>query len=424
MTLTTLVPFLLGGRQAIVYVAGCSGATGLGAVFVLSAGFAREYDAEDLLHQPWHVLLPMAASLVTSLLLFAIVYAAASKHAVRPIAASPAYRRFLTVYWMTAPLAWIYAIPVEQFLSAGNAVRANLWFLGLVSLWRVLLITRCVSVLLGPSYPAALLLVLFFADSLALSILSFTPLPIFNIMGGIQLTESEAILRETACTVQFFGGVTWPIWLIAAMVILGLPKRDWVPTEFATHSTRRVSKPLWVLAVCSLIVWTAVLPFSQPPQQLRRSVETDLLEARVDRAVQTMSSAGRDAFPPHWDPPPWPGYGHNVPPLNRVLEVVSADEVAGWVRSVYLAKFASILEGHATGYDYWRSMEADDLRVYVRVFRELPAARMDAERHSQTFVSLWQHHWQEDLELHAVALALLDSLGVAPPPPESVTGEE
>ena len=42
-------------------------------LFVISAGFAREYDGEDLLHQPWHVLLPLVTSLITSLLLFVLL---------------------------------------------------------------------------------------------------------------------------------------------------------------------------------------------------------------------------------------------------------------------------------------------------------------------------------------------------------------
>ena len=34
---------------------------------------------------------------------------------------------------MTAPLAWLYAVPVERFLPAYEAVKANLFFLAVVS---------------------------------------------------------------------------------------------------------------------------------------------------------------------------------------------------------------------------------------------------------------------------------------------------
>jgi len=35
----------------------------------LLPAFAREYDGEDLLHEPWHLLLPLVASLATSFIL-------------------------------------------------------------------------------------------------------------------------------------------------------------------------------------------------------------------------------------------------------------------------------------------------------------------------------------------------------------------
>jgi len=45
----------------------------VGLLFVISAGFAREYDGESLLHEPWHLLIPLGASLVSSLLLFSLL---------------------------------------------------------------------------------------------------------------------------------------------------------------------------------------------------------------------------------------------------------------------------------------------------------------------------------------------------------------
>ena len=34
---------------------------------MISAGFAREYDGEDLLREPFHIFIPLAASFVASL---------------------------------------------------------------------------------------------------------------------------------------------------------------------------------------------------------------------------------------------------------------------------------------------------------------------------------------------------------------------
>ncbi len=69
MSISTVLRFLLGYRKAIVEVAYCPIALLVGGLFVLSAGFAREYDGEDLLSEPWYVGIPLLASLVSSFIL-------------------------------------------------------------------------------------------------------------------------------------------------------------------------------------------------------------------------------------------------------------------------------------------------------------------------------------------------------------------
>lgn len=341
--LTTLIRFLTGSRQGIIDIAASRQSLWLGALFVLSAGFAREYDGEDLLHEPWHVALPLGASLATSFILYQLLHLAARQNSSSP-QSLPSYRRFLSLYWMTAPLAWLYAIPVEHFMSAADAVKTNLSLLGVVSLWRVLVISRCAAVLFGSSYIAAFFLVMLFADTLALAILWFTPLPIFNIMGGIRLTESETALRETACLVQFFGGVSWLIWFTGTCIILLAVKRRWVSTEFDDGKGPRVSKPLWAVSIIALAVWSVVLPITQTPQRLRRIAEESLLNGQVAAAIRGMSTHRQTDYPPHWDPPPWPGYGQDTPPLQEVAQVLEDESTAEWVRELYGQKIVDHLQ--------------------------------------------------------------------------------
>ena len=163
---------------------------------MLAAGFAREYDGEDLLREPWHLLIPLAASLASSAVLYVIVRGIAARRGASDPPALRGYIDFLGLYWMTAPLALLYAIPFERLLSAPDAVRANLYLLGLVAAWRVLLMTRVVSVIYNASFVAALFIVMFFADTLAAFILVATPLPIVSVMGGIRLSESESVLHH------------------------------------------------------------------------------------------------------------------------------------------------------------------------------------------------------------------------------------
>ena len=190
MNVPTLIRYLFGSRRCLVEVYRCPSAIWLGLLFVISAGFAREYDGEDLLHEPWHLLLPLGASLLTSSLLFALLEVAFARgQGVRSKRPLWKYRSFLGLYWMTAPLAWLYALPVERFLDAPDAVRVNLWLLGIVSVWRVALMTRVVSVIYGRSLLAAFFVVMLFADSVAMFVFWLTPLPIVSIMGGIRLTS-------------------------------------------------------------------------------------------------------------------------------------------------------------------------------------------------------------------------------------------
>jgi hypothetical protein len=60
----------------------------------------------------------------------------------RPLA-SPAlrYPHLLTVVTLTAPLAFLYAVPVERFLTLDAARSANVLFLALVASWRVAIYT-------------------------------------------------------------------------------------------------------------------------------------------------------------------------------------------------------------------------------------------------------------------------------------------
>ncbi len=148
MTIGTVLRYLIGNRTAIMDIANCPSALGVGLLLVLSAGFAREYDGEDLRAEPWHLLIPVAASLVTSFILFLLTFMKVLAQDSPPPRFFKAYGAFLALYWMTAPLAWLYAIPYERFLPDPQAVKANLWTLALVAAWRVVLMIRVVSVLM------------------------------------------------------------------------------------------------------------------------------------------------------------------------------------------------------------------------------------------------------------------------------------
>lgn len=340
MSIKTLLLFIFGHRPSIEAVYNSPKAVWIGLLFVISAGFAREYDGEDLLHEPWHVLLPLGASLVTSFLLFALLdlsFRRKTSEGAEPPSYFSRYRQFLGLYWLTAPLAWLYAIPVEQFLTPAGAVGVNLSLLGIVSLWRVLLITRAASIIYRRSFIAALFVVMLFADTVAMVIFWFTPLPILSVMGGIRLTESEQIILGTGIWVRLLGTVTWPVWLIGASIV-GFHGQSRYEAPAPRERGQLISLPLWVLAISSILIWAIVLPYSQPQQIHRRHAERLLYADKAPEAIEYMSALRRVDFPGHWDPPPRIGYQELVPPLDLLLIVVESPLAAEWVRDLYHEK--------------------------------------------------------------------------------------
>lgn len=126
MRATLLPRYLVGSRSAILEIAASRSSLLIGGIFVFSAGLAREYDGEDLLHEPWHVFRPFAASLISGGLLFLLVHSAAALNERKKVPIFEAWKRFMGLFWLTAPMAWLYAIPYERFMAPIEAVQVNL----------------------------------------------------------------------------------------------------------------------------------------------------------------------------------------------------------------------------------------------------------------------------------------------------------
>lgn len=387
MTIATIVKYLVGNRRAILDIAASPQSTWLGLLFVLSAGFAREYDGADLLHEPWHLVIPLGASLVSSFLLFCVVFGMARRRGCKEVTFRDLYVTLLRLYWMTAPLAWLYAIPVERFLGPAEATQFNLSLLALVSFWRVSLMTRVVSVLFNASAWAAFFVVMFFADSLALAALRLSPLPVYDIMGGIRHTPSEIAIQNTACLIGIVGTLSWPIWLSILSVLFSWRQPTWKLAAVDQSAQGPARRSLWGLATCSVIVWVVVLPLTQPEQNLKWRVERDLKAGRLHEAIALMSAhEGRD-FPPHWDPPPRTGYGERRPSIEKVMKAITATETKPWVRDIFVEKFeqsTSIFSEYREG----RISESEfdeDLDRYLVIVEELPDCAAIVKKHKEAF---------------------------------------
>lgn len=205
MTLSTLPRYLLGRESAILEVIESRGVLLLGFLFVLSAGFAREYDGEDLVAEPWHVLIPLAASVGSCAILYVLLILVARRDKETPLRPGERFARFLGLYWMTAPLAWVYAIPVERWLSPADAMEFNLSLLAIVALWRVLLIGRAAAVLFGTKFWKTVFPVMLFGDVLMLIIVSYIPTPISSRWEGFD-SPPRSRFFNTLNFCRSFGG--------------------------------------------------------------------------------------------------------------------------------------------------------------------------------------------------------------------------
>ena len=370
MTPKSILKFLVGSRAAIEEIAACRQAPWLGLILVFSAGLAREYDGQDLLHEPWHLLLPLVASLGTSIVLYLLLRIVEVGNGSEVNRFWSGYWSFLGLYWMTAPLALLYAIPVERFLAEADATRANLWLLGFVSLWRVLLITRVASVLWNVRFMAAFFPVMLFATSVALLLVWMMPKPVVEVMGGIRLSEADQVVFGVTIMVQLLGLVAWPVCLVGTGVVACVQRRTWHWS--VKENLQIVSVSSWAAAFVFIIALLPPTIICQSSQWLRREVESELRAGRIEKALRRMSAHERSDFPSIWDPPPRIGYGETVPPILDVVRQLTQMETRPWVRELFLEKLKRRLSTKDPYFTIWEFMEEEQTIRYLEVLEKLP----------------------------------------------------
>ncbi len=259
VSLITLVKYLFGYRSAILDLATNRATIWLGLMFVISAGLSREYDRVNLAQEPWHLLAPLVASLATSWILYVMVYSVAIYRGAEMEGFWSGYRQFLGLYWMTAPLAWFYGIPVEKFLPPEGATNANLWLLGLVSLWRVMLILRVIVVLFNAWTVNVLPIVLLFADSVVLFLFAMAPQPVISVMGGVRPGHGQLTVEMVTRYATWWGILTYPFWALGFVLVFVSTEPEWVNVTATVKPSPRIQQTVWIPATASLVGWFLLL---------------------------------------------------------------------------------------------------------------------------------------------------------------------
>ncbi len=292
--------YLLGKGAAIRELAENRATIWVGIILVLLTSIARNYDQTLILEKPFFWLFgALLFSLVSGTWLYLVVYtdfirsAAADADDVKPEFWGR-WRTFMGLFWMTAPVAWLYAIPVERCFDSLTAAKANLLLLGIVSLWRVLLMTRVVQFLTRARFIAVLLWVLFAAAVEILVVFFFGGAfaqAIMRGMGGMRNSPEEALVLSALGSV--FSVAVWgsPVLLITAFFVGRLQTAEDLPAPVRSSFNAR-----WLIVFAVIWIGLAVLP----QIELSRNVKVERLMAAGEyrAALNYMSARERKDFSP------------------------------------------------------------------------------------------------------------------------------
>lgn len=303
LTLVDLLYFYTGQERGIEAVASNPQSVWVGLVFVLLAGLAREYDAEYLLAEPYHLFIPLLASVVSASALFFVLSSVAHRRRWQGFGWATNLRMFLSCFWMTAPMALAYGIPYEAFLPAETAGLINLNTLQVVAVWRVVLMVRVAQVMFAMPLKWALPLVLFMADTVAVLAMMAMPGPVIVIMGGIRMNAAERAIAQTRMFVMFFGTLLWPI--LCSIWLTGLALKSekygtWTSPSWKVDEGK-VSWTFWLFAVLVLASLLSVTPHFQRQQRLRYEFMRGLKDNRHEHSAKLLLAHKSDEFPRHWE---------------------------------------------------------------------------------------------------------------------------
>lgn len=363
--------YLIGNRRAIERIAATRHAWIAGAILVLSAGIARNYDHLDLLRQPEWFTGPFAASMVSICFIFLWISGPLQLHKAGRY--WPQAGTFLVLAWMTAPCAWLYGIPVEAMTDIVTATKWNIAFLAVVALWRVAIIVRAVAVLTEVSWLRALPLVLAPAALEAMLGSFFQGLSLIGIMGGIRLPPHTQLLVKAANFTTSVSFWLFIVLVIATFLVKGVARKPLDRPGYAA------SRTLFPVTCIMLIAWAAVAIPLQPEISNRNRLERMIAAKEYSTAITFASRRSRGDFPRNHYLPPEPSLWFP----NELLDQLPLDApkwlrdewVGNAIESLKMSDFYRRDEWHKTNLRYPEipaaiSRHADEMRCRLKMLDE------------------------------------------------------
>lgn len=333
-----LAGFLVGHRSSIWRLIHSPYGIGLGAALVATAAMAREYDAVSLWDQPADLLAPFVASILLASGLFGWVLATARAMRIEVRHPGRAYVVFLTGYWLTAPLAWLYAIPIEELADEITSMRFNLTLLSIVSIWRVLLFARVISIQFRIRYFVSLASLLVPCMAVAFVGVFSAMLDLVGVMGGVRLTQTQEIMKDFQDGVLGMISMAFVPVVILAVVAIIMGRREKSQNR-STPTSGSLSWALWGVPMVASIGFGVAMMFFQPSLIRAARIDRLLQSDRIDEAIELMSEGTEKDLPPAWDPPPRATDRYEATPsLSELLNSIEATSPPTWIARRLLAR--------------------------------------------------------------------------------------
>ena len=344
MSLSTYLRFLVGWREATERTAGARGGLDLGLLCVIVSGLAGAFERVDLSYETWRVLSPLGVSLVATTGLYALVALLAWGRGLPVTWRRRSVRSLLVCYWLTEPIFWIQALPLDRFLSPVAAVDGHAWLVAATMAWRVLLLARCVSLLFRFRIWEALCPVMVVANTVLLARLHWADVPSAELAATVrQFVEARREL-EICLGAGLAASLFLPAWLIGAVVTVWTGRKLKRPVKWLAAprqwAKERVARHMFRLVGLALVGWIALLMAVQPSQFRATQIERLIVAGQIDAALAQLSTIDRDDLPRRWEPPPRIGRGEDSPRLGDILRRARREGVSPWVRRVYGEKYA------------------------------------------------------------------------------------
>lgn len=336
MNAGTIFRFQLGHREAIETVARSRASFLTGILLVLITTIPRNYDQTLITENPFKWIFgSLLFSLLSGTWVFIIAYQAGTwrKGMEKKERESSSWRCFMGMFWMTAPIAWLYALPVERWFDPVSAAKANVTLLAIVSIWRVWLITRCLSVTCGIPFFKILMWVLVTASAEIVLVSIFGGAALKSVMAGMsgmRNSPAEEVLSQ-ALWIAISGALwTFPIALLVGL-IWGLRGPAHALPEANPEAVK--FRPLAVMAA----VWITAAIYPQMEMSLIARYERHLREGENRAALDWLNRHPQSSFAPSRPLSPKPFEYEVFGKLPGLLGEVQESD-ATWVKELFIKK--------------------------------------------------------------------------------------